>query len=202
MCGKLHSCSTLSSLRICFLIAGFTSKWISFLAMIHLVGMWRTASIHRYDCLIIDGYAKTWSQTFHYDSAITATQFAQLFQILVAEFTNFLLLIQKQFDSIPRFVVHFQFFQSVRQCFDAGFRFKQSRSTEMLNGKWNQWKFVALDCDETYSVPDGVFWNGGVGTTDWGMGSTEPGGSVRFNLFFDILLILYRNRFCLTNWMQ
>lgn len=38
----------------------------------------------------------------------------------------------------------------------------------------------------TYSVPDGVL-NGGVGTI--GAASTEPGGNVKFNLFFDILLI-------------
>lgn len=38
----------------------------------------------------------------------------------------------------------------------------------------------------TYSVPDGVL-NGGVGTI--GAASTEPGGNVRFNLFFDILLM-------------
>lgn len=43
----------------------------------------------------------------------------------------------------------------------------------------------------THSVPDGVL-NGGVGTigADW---STDPGGSVRFNLFFDILLIFSFN---------
>lgn len=40
----------------------------------------------------------------------------------------------------------------------------------------------------TYSVPDGVL-NGGVGTIGCIDGSTEPGGSVKFNLFFDILLI-------------
>lgn len=40
----------------------------------------------------------------------------------------------------------------------------------------------------TYSVPDGVL-NGGVGTDGFDA-STEPGGNVRFNLFFDILLIL------------
>lgn len=39
----------------------------------------------------------------------------------------------------------------------------------------------------TYSVPDGVL-NGGVGTI--GAASTEPGGNVKFNLFFDILLIV------------
>lgn len=44
----------------------------------------------------------------------------------------------------------------------------------------------------THSVADGVVRNGGVGTTDWGTGSTEPGGRVKFSLFFDILLILFR----------
>lgn len=41
----------------------------------------------------------------------------------------------------------------------------------------------------TYSVPDGVL-NGGVGTIGCAVGSTEPGGNVKFSLFFDILLIL------------
>lgn len=42
----------------------------------------------------------------------------------------------------------------------------------------------------TYSVPDGVL-NGGVGTIICcGTGSTEPGGNVKFNLFFDILFIV------------
>lgn len=40
----------------------------------------------------------------------------------------------------------------------------------------------------TYSVPDGVL-NGGVGTFGGFDASTEPGGNVKFNLFFDILLI-------------
>lgn len=37
-------------------------------------------------------------------------------------------------------------------------------------------------------MPDGVL-NGGVGTIGCIDGSTEPGGRVKFNLFFDILLI-------------
>lgn len=45
---------------------------------------------------------------------------------------------------------------------------------------------------KNYSVPDGVR-NGGVGTIEEGSGSTEPGGSVRFNLFLDILLMLITN---------
>lgn len=70
-------------------------------------------------------------QTFHYDSAIAATQFTQLLQILVSKLANFLFLIQKQFDAVPRFVIHFQFLQSVCQCFDTGLRLaKQIRSTE------------------------------------------------------------------------
>lgn len=40
-----------------------------------------------------------------------------------------------------------------------------------------------------YSVPDGVL-NGGVGTIGCIDGSTEPGGRVKFSLFFDILLII------------
>lgn len=44
---------------------------------------------------------------------------------------------------------------------------------------------------KNYSVPDGVR-NGGVGTIEEGSG-TEPGGSVRFNLFLDILLMLITN---------
>lgn len=39
-----------------------------------------------------------------------------------------------------------------------------------------------------YSVPDGVL-NGGVGTFGGFDASTEPGGNVKFNLFFDILLM-------------
>lgn len=44
----------------------------------------------------------------------------------------------------------------------------------------------------THSVPDGVL-NGGVGTIGGIDASTEPGGSVRFNLFFDILLISFQH---------
>lgn len=39
-------------------------------------------------------------------------------------------------------------------------------------------------------MPDGVL-NGGVGTIGCIDGSTEPGGKVKFNLFFDILLIFF-----------
>lgn len=41
----------------------------------------------------------------------------------------------------------------------------------------------------THSVPDGVL-NGGVGTIGCNDGSTEPGGRVKFSLFFDILLMV------------
>ena len=39
---------------------------------------------------------------------------------------------------------------------------------------------------KTYSVPDGVL-KGGVDTVTFA--STDPGGNVKFNLFFDIILI-------------
>lgn len=55
-------------------------------------------------------------------------------------------------------------------------------------------KIILFVCSEyvklnTNSVADGVL-NGGVGTIGWRDGSTEPGGNVKFSLFFDILFIL------------
>ncbi len=42
MYGELHSCRIFSSVTICFLMAGFTSRWIIFLAITLPVGLWRT----------------------------------------------------------------------------------------------------------------------------------------------------------------
>lgn len=55
--------------------------------------------------------------------------------------------------------------------------------------KWILWiknNFIDLT---THSAAD-VALNGGVGTIGCIVGSTEPGGNVKFNLFFDILLIM------------
>lgn len=57
----------------------------------------------------------------------------------------------------------------------------------MLHRHWAG-KIDKLPGFSTYSVPDGVL-NGGVGTIGGAELSTDPGGNVKFNLFFDILLI-------------